>query len=125
YLGTDDTHNVYAAELMAIQMAITLFEEKVNEYMNVYDFTDNQSAIQTVDSPKRRSGQYIIKEILDTIDRIHEVKPTCTIHIEWVSGHKNIEGNEQADQAAKAAATSKTTPPTTRMKSAQSRSIQS
>ena len=35
YLGTDDIHNVYAAELMAIQMAVTLFEEKVNEYTNV------------------------------------------------------------------------------------------
>ena len=36
-----------------------------------------------------------------------------------------MEGNERADQAAKAAATSCTTPPTTRMKSAQNRSIQS
>src|SRR5436190_1589399 len=47
----------------------------------------------------RQSGQYIVKEILNTIDRIQEAKPTCTIHIEWVPGHKNIEGNEQADQA--------------------------
>ena len=125
YLGTDDTHNVYAAELTAIQMAVALFEEKTDEYTNAYVFTDNQSAIQAVDSPMRQSGQYIIKEILDTIDRIHEAKPTCTIHIEWVPGHKNVEGNERADQAAKAAATSCTTPPTTRMKSAQNRSIQS
>ena len=125
YLGTEDTHNVYAAELTAIQMAVGLFEEKADEYTNAYVFTDNQSAIQAIDSPMRQSGQYIIKEILDTIDRIHEVKPTCTIHIEWVPGHKNVEGNERADQAAKAAATSCTTPPTTRMKSAQNRSIQS
>src|SRR5271169_4335456 len=106
-------------------MAVGLFEEKTDEYTNAYVFTDNQSAIQAVDSPMRQSGQYIIKEILDTIDRIHEVKPTCTIHIEWVPGHKNAEGNERADQAAKAAATSCTTTPTTRMKSAQNRSIQS
>ena len=82
YIGTDNTHNVYTAELMAIQMAITLFKEKIQEYPNVYVFTDNQSAIQAVDSPKRQSGQYIIKEILDIIDRIHKVKPTCIIHIE-------------------------------------------
>ena len=37
----------------------------------------------------------------------------------------NIEGNEQADQAAKAAAMSNTNPPTIKMKSAQNRSIQS
>ena len=125
YISTDHTHNVYTAELTAIQMAVTLFEEKNDEHTNVYIFTDNQSAIQAIDSPKRQSGQYIIKEILDVIDRIHEAKPVSTIHIEWVPGHKNIEGNERADQAAKAAAASRTAPPNTKMKSAQYRSIQS
>jgi ribonuclease HI len=125
YIGTDCTHNVYAAELTAIQMAVTLFEEKSDEHTKVYIFTDNQSAIQAVDSPKRQSGQYIIKEILDIIDRIHKAKPTNTIHIEWVPGHKNIEGNERADQAAKAAAISRTAPLNTKMKSAQNRSIKS
>ena len=56
YIGTDNTHNVYAAELTAIQMAITLFEEKIQEYPNVYVFTDNQSAIQTIEAPKQQSG---------------------------------------------------------------------
>ena len=125
YVGTSDTHNVYAAELTAIQMAVNLFEEKINEHNDTYIFIDNQSAIQAVESPKRQLGQYIIKEILDAIDRIHKVKPTCTIHIEWVPGHMNIEGNEQADQAAKVTAMSNTNPPTIKMKSAQNRSIQS
>ena len=56
YIGTDETHNVYAAELTAIQMAITEFEESTNKYKKVYIFTDNQSAIQTVESPKSQSG---------------------------------------------------------------------
>jgi len=41
YVGTEDTHNVYAAELTAIQMAVSLFEEKIEKYKNVYIFTDN------------------------------------------------------------------------------------
>ena len=57
YIGTDDTHNVYAAELTAIQMAIELFTEKSAEHTNAYIFTDNQSAIQAVETPKRQSGQ--------------------------------------------------------------------
>src|SRR5204862_7099183 len=81
--------------------------------------------IETIEAPKQQSGQYIIKSILDQIDEIHEAKPTCNIHIEWVPGHKDIEGNEQADQAAKTAATSSTMPPNIRMKSAQNRSMQS
>jgi len=124
-MGTEDTHNVYAAELMAIQMVVSLFEEKIEEYSNIYIFTDNQSAIETIESPKRQSGQYIIKGILDIIDRTYAIKPTCNIHIKWVPGHKNIDGNEQADQAAKAAATpNNTIIPNIRMRSAQKRSIQ-
>jgi len=125
HIGTEDTHNVYAAELTAIHMAVKLFEEKMNKYKSVFIFTDNQSAIQAVDTPKRQSGQYIIKRILDTIDEIHKHKPTCTIHIEWVPGHEGVEGNEQADQAAKEAATQKRASPATTMKSARNRSIQS
>jgi ribonuclease HI len=124
YVGTDKTHNVYGAELTAIQMATRLFEEKLDEYSNVYIFVDSQSAIQAIASPKRQSGQYIIKNILDTIDRIYETKPTCNVHIEWVPGHKSITGNEHADQAAKAAATRNTLPRTPRMRSAQYGSIQ-
>jgi ribonuclease HI len=125
YLGTEDTHNVYAAELTAIQMAITLFRETMDKHKNVYVFTDNQSAIQAIDTPKHQSGQYIIEGILDAIDEIHEHAPTRTINIEWVPGHKNIEGNEQADQAAKAAAVPSTALLNTIMRSAQNRSIQS
>jgi len=46
------------------------------------------------------------------------------IHIEWISGHKDIEGNKQTDQAAKTAATSSIALPKIGMKSAQNRTIQ-
>jgi hypothetical protein len=36
YIATDYTHNVYAAELTAIQMVLTLVEENIDEYNNVY-----------------------------------------------------------------------------------------
>ena len=125
YIGTEDTHNVYAAELTAIQMAITLFEQKIAEYRNVFIFTDNQSSIKAIEHPRHQSGQYIIKQILDSINRIHDLEPTCIIHLEWVPGHMNIEGNEQADKAAKtAAAASNNTSITTRLRAAQYTSIQ-
>jgi hypothetical protein len=76
-------------------------------------------------TPTRQPGQYIIEEILDTIEKIHECTPNCNIHIEWIPGHKNIKGNEQADQAAKTAATPNNISPNIIMKSVQNRSIQS
>ena len=39
YIDTDDIHNVYAAELIAIQMAVKLFEEKS---MNIRMSTSSQ-----------------------------------------------------------------------------------
>ena len=53
YVSTDNTHNVYGAELTAIQMAMRLFEAKIDKYSNVYIFVDSQSAIQAIASLKR------------------------------------------------------------------------
>jgi hypothetical protein len=89
----------------------------------VTDPTDNQSAIQTIDASKQHFGQYIVKKILDIIDRAYEIRPICNIHIEWLPGHEDINGNEQADQAVKMTATPNSILPTTRMRSAQKRSI--
>jgi hypothetical protein len=36
YIGTEGTHNVYTAELTAIQMTVTLSEEKIDEYTKVH-----------------------------------------------------------------------------------------
>ena len=97
YVDTDDTINVYAAELMAIQMAASLFEEKIEDCTNVHIFTDNQSAIQTIESPKQQSGQYIVKRTINVIDRIHAIKLTANIRIEWVlscNGRVSCDSND-------------------------------
>jgi ribonuclease HI len=93
-------------------------DEKIDEYTNVYIFTDNQSSIKAVEHPTHQSGQYIIKEILDTISRPRHFKPTYTGNLKCTPGHRNIEGNEQADKAAKATpAASNTALTITRMRS--------
>lgn len=37
--------------------------------------------------------QHIIKEMPDTVDEIYEVNAICTVHIEWIPGHMNIDEN--------------------------------
>ena len=71
YIGTDETHNVYAAELTAIQMAVTEFEKRINKYTNVipvnvlmsrYPFNvDRAGGIDFVDSVN------CVQDLLDNV----------------------------------------------------------
>lgn len=70
-----------------------------------------------------QSEQYTIKKNLDAIDWVRAIKPIYNINIEWVSGHEGSEGNEQADQVTKMAATPNSAI-STKMRSAQKGSIQ-
>ena len=63
-------------------MTVTIFEEKVEKYQNVHIFTDNQAAIQAIEHSRRQSGQYIVKGILNIINRIQDAKPKGNIHLE-------------------------------------------
>ena len=79
YISTEGTYNIYAMELTAIKHYSKRRSRNIqNPYLHRYSiriFTDNQSAIQAVDSSTCQSGQYIVREKLDTIDRIQEIKP--------------------------------------------------
>src|SRR5205814_5308890 len=53
-------------------------------------------------NPRKQSGQAIIKDILDEIDRLTLYH--TELAFSWIPGHQNIQGNEKADEAAKKAA---------------------
>jgi hypothetical protein len=65
---------------------------------------DNQSSIHAVEKPKQQSGQYIIRNILQSLDELQTQRPSLEFKIEWVPGHMDIAGNEKADEEAKRAA---------------------
>jgi ribonuclease HI len=109
YLGSENESMVYAGELEAIQMAID--HVKLNShYKKCRIFTDSQPAIKSLAKPKQQSGQSIIKRILDEIDTLYETNPSYELQLEWVPGHRGIEGNEKADEAAKEAAIQRINP---------------
>jgi len=65
---------------------------------------DSQAAIKAIIKPGKQSGQQIICEILDNIERMQNQNPELTLTLTWIPGHMNIPGNERADMAAKEAA---------------------
>jgi ribonuclease HI len=56
----------------------------------------------------KESGQTIIKDILESIDKIANEQAYLQIEVIWIPGHAEIEGNECADMEAKKAATDST-----------------
>src|SRR5947207_3362309 len=106
YLGTGKHANVFAAELIAIKLAMTIFDTHPN-HDALTTYADSQSALRALCAPRRQSGQYILAEVLAAMEEIKRARPTSTLQLEWVPSHMGIQGNETADTEAKQAARDK------------------
>jgi ribonuclease HI len=103
YMGKDTESIVYAAELKGISLALQTLQDDTHVLRNkVVIFTDNQSALQTVHKPGNTSGQYILKEIIQLLEKM--TSEGIEVQLRWIPAHNDIPGNEAADQAAKQAA---------------------
>jgi ribonuclease HI len=109
-IGTPDTHTVYAAELEGIVAALNqiLADEPHRKAklstgpLRAVIFTDNQAAIRALQDPGGPSGQYIIRDAIERIERLQQAG--WNLLFQWVPGHEGAHGNELADIAAKDAA---------------------
>jgi ribonuclease HI len=104
HLGSDQQYNVYSSELTAFLLALQILKQqrRINNVEKCRIFSDSQAAIRALMNPRKQSGQAIIKDILDEIDRLLLYEVDFTIN--WIPGHEEIHGNEKADEAAKKAA---------------------
>jgi ribonuclease HI len=98
---------VYDAELIGIRTAAEQIATIILE-SNWYDkaiwiFTDNQAAVNRVASLHAGPRQDIAIAISDVAKQLYRRR--CTLIIEWVPGHTDVPGNEEADRLAKKATT--------------------
>ena len=63
--------------------------------------TDNQASIRGLGDPGKKCGQALVIQAIQFINEIRSQGITVELH--WISAHIGIQGNEWADQEAKAA----------------------
>ncbi|RMZ90276.1 hypothetical protein DV736_g2490, partial [Chaetothyriales sp. CBS 134916] len=103
YMGTDTQSTVYAAELKGILLALEILIANPNPEHNSFTiFTDNQSALKTLRNPGNTSGQSILVELLQTLDKA--TVSGLDVHFRWIPAHRGVPGNEIVDLIAKEAA---------------------
>ena len=113
--------NAYAAELAAIGNAtrqVRYSQRAMRVCCRVTIFTGSQGALKSLAQPRQQSGQYIIRDILETA-RYVQRNADVALRFRWSPGHASTRGNEEAHALAKLATEQqRVAPQTTQLRSA-------
>src|SRR5882724_4829309 len=103
FMGSEETHTVFEAELFRLSLAAEMLKGETL----VWSLTigvNIQAAMWATRHRRATPGQYLIEMFHRKIAAIWEKHPCIEITLRWTPGHAGIPGNEQADKEAKQAA---------------------
>ena len=100
YLGRNK--EIFDAEIFAILQAVRTLEERGEGSQQYTVFSDSQAALGRIQCDRTGAGQALAIEVIHTVRTI--VGRGNGITFRWTPSHEGVEGNEQADKAAKRAA---------------------
>ncbi|KAI4293606.1 hypothetical protein K525DRAFT_214464, partial [Schizophyllum commune Loenen D] len=86
--------------MLAAQFATNYIRENP-QIRHLHFFADNTAAIGTIFDPRPHAGQRYSRVFHEKICKALDNHEHLTVEIEWCPGHKDIPGNERADQLAK------------------------
>ena len=92
--------SAFKAEVLALNDALKLSGQLFEKYSTVKIYTDSKSSLQSLLNEQRTSTALAEKQIL-----AHQLDSNITLHLQWIPGHRNTEGNEWADRIAKSSTT--------------------
>ena len=97
--------SIFTAELFAIMMALTFFNDMPILPKQIVILSDSKSALMALYNQSSKERADIIYENLYLIHQL--IIKGCHISLMWVPGHSYLCGNEMADLCAKEAASNK------------------
>ena len=106
-ISTPQRLGPYAAELVALDTAVSHILASIQGGGTgppITVFSDCKSALQALNNPYPKSGQFLITQI--TL-KVHEINMSqrSQVSFQWSPGHSEIPGNEQAHKLAQDATT--------------------
>lgn len=106
HLGNTEQHTVYEAELVGMIMGLHLIKTEWRNTVKCILNVDNQAALVAIKSKMNKSGQHLAAKLYQMAEKLHESKGNKNFKLtfRWSAGHIGIDGNEEADKQAKAAA---------------------
>ncbi|XP_017490460.1 PREDICTED: uncharacterized protein LOC108378663 [Rhagoletis zephyria] len=91
--------SIFQAEVLGILEACKILGNRVGHSGKATIYSDSQAALLAIASPVTKS-----KLVGECKVILRSVSQSNTVSLVWVPGHRNIEGNEKADELAKAGA---------------------
>jgi ribonuclease HI len=99
------------AELAAVHKALQDLHDRGLQGEDIHVFIDSQAAIKRLQNISLTGGQKVCHEITELCKMLS--LRNNKIHVPWVPGHREIQGNEHADRLAKAGLKRKASDPIT------------
>ncbi|KAJ7121311.1 hypothetical protein C8R43DRAFT_827218, partial [Mycena crocata] len=102
-LGSDEAHTVFEGEGVGGTLALVLLSRQPDVEGPVTVVVDSQPAARATRTALSTPSHWIWDEWQRRWEALMETHPEIEVTVRWAPGHRDIPGNERADEEAKKA----------------------